>query len=78
MNASGWLALWCRSPLYELSREDGIATSAEMRRRQDGIVDANKLSPQAAIDLARSIKVKALKASLSDSTAMIRADRDGR
>lgn len=79
MTASNTSALSRIRPVYDLPREDGnSAPPIETRRRQDGIVDANALTPQEAIRLSRALRAKVLKKPMPDSTAMIRADRDGR
>jgi hypothetical protein len=79
MTASNTSALSRFRPVYDLSREEGSsAPSIESRRRQDGIAEANELSPEAAIRLSRAIRAMALQNPLPDSTPMIRADRDGR
>lgn len=66
-------------PVYELSREDGHSISAfEANRRRNGIVDANRLSPEEAVRRSRAMRAKALKPILPDSTEAIRSDRDRR
>lgn len=65
-------------PVHERAREDGAASAADLRRRADGIREANALSAEDAIALARTIRARALRQPLPDSTPMIRAERDTR
>lgn len=63
-------------PSYERAREDGAAAPSELRRRTDGIRDANVLTADEAVALIRGIRARALKHPLPDSALTIRAERD--
>lgn len=79
-----WSPLARHGAVHEFSREDagsedgGRTAAAERRRREDGIRDANSLSPQEALAAIRAIRAKSLSKLMPDSTPLIRADRDGR
>lgn len=75
-------SMWSLSPyaVFDAPREDaGVRSEAgASHRRQDQFGDANDLSGPDALALVRSIRARALQGQLPDSTALIRADRDGR
>ena len=66
--------------VFDAPREEaGARAEASARhRREDQLEDANELTGSDALALVRGIRARALQSQLSDSTAMIRADRDGR
>jgi len=68
------------SAVFDAPRaEAGARAEASSRhRREDQLEDANELTGSDALALVRGIRTRALQRRLPDSTAMIRADRDGR
>lgn len=84
MMLPGRSPLMRHGPVRELSREDGpsreddASAAVARRRREAGIQDRNQLTPAEAVAMVRAIRSKALRDSFPDSTALIRADRDGR
>lgn len=66
--------------VFDAPREDaGARAEASARhRREDEVRETNDLSVMDALSLVRSIRAQALQNPSPDSTAMIRADRDGR
>ena len=76
MTIPRWFPLAGLARTHERAHEDGSAAPVEMRRRADGIREANVLPADEAIALVRGIRARALRHPLPDSTLAIRAERD--
>ncbi|MDH2309333.1 hypothetical protein [Methylobacterium brachiatum] len=80
MTEPSWISLARHRPVLDLPRDDlGGRSDAGLRHRQeDGLKETNDLQASDAVALVRTIRAKALRQPLPNSTPMIRADRDGR